>query len=307
MDSISPTEPEGDQYQRALDFLSTNKREQCLRVQLTIDKYEELLHRAENLYGEKKYPYVDYCPDTSTVIIYTAPSSLHGMVSAHLQTAIYHAAAVELERHNEPELVRRLKAYGESSNRPSFGGYDPRVSNTPDGGLIYSFNHRDVLALVIETGLTEDYHKLQKDIRVWLTGMHCRTGILICLQEEPKFKSPRTRESYNPEIVDDFHKVMVDTSNETPFGPYIYNSHTWFGKLAGVFVEVHRRVDADGENCVEPKWLVRSGTFVIHDEQLDFGLTLGDLFPDDDADAADVRSVVIKLGTEDIKNCSCLA
>ncbi|KAK9390165.1 hypothetical protein V1515DRAFT_529827, partial [Lipomyces mesembrius] len=172
-----------------------------------------------------------------------------------------------------------------------------RVSKTPDGGLIYSFKNRDVLALVIETGLTEDYHKLQNDIRLWLTGMHCRTGILICLQEEPEFRSPRKRGSYTLEIVEDFHRVMVETSNETPFGPYIYNSHTWFGKLAAVFVEVHRRVDADGENC----WLVRSGTSVIHDKQLDFGLTLGDLFPDDDADAADVRSVVIKLSTEDIK------
>ncbi|KAK9312150.1 hypothetical protein V1522DRAFT_438200 [Lipomyces starkeyi] len=176
MASSSPTRPDDDKYQRALDFLSANEPEQCLRVQLAIDKYKELHHHAENLYGEKNAKVLTdihtlTCPDTSTVIIHTAPSSLHGMISAHLQTAIYHAAAVELERHNKPELVRRLKAYGESSDRPSFGGYDSRVSKTPDGGLIYIFNNRDVLALVIETGLTEDYDKLQNDIRLWLQCM----------------------------------------------------------------------------------------------------------------------------------------
>ncbi|KAK9241749.1 hypothetical protein V1506DRAFT_481113 [Lipomyces tetrasporus] len=250
MASSSPTHPEGDQYQRALDFLSANEPEQCLRVQLTIDKYEELVRHAENLYGEKKYPYVDYCPDTSMVIIYTAPSSLHGMVSAHLPHLIQQSAEIALTQHNKPDLAKRLMSLGESSDRPSFGGYDSRVSKTPDGGLIYTFNNEDVLALVIETGLTEDYQKLQKDIRLWLHGMHCRTGMLICLQEEPKFKSSRKRRM---ESLDDFRRAIAETSNETPFGPYIYNDHTWFGKLASVSVEVHRRVDADGDNRVEPK------------------------------------------------------
>ncbi|KAJ8097842.1 hypothetical protein POJ06DRAFT_270657 [Lipomyces tetrasporus] len=277
-----PTRPEEDPYQRAVDFLSANEPEKYLRVQLPIDKYEKLQSHAETLYGEKKYPYIDYCPDTSTVVIYTAPLRRYMEWSLHTCKPMYHAAAVELELlHNKPELVHRLKAYGESTNRPSFEGYGRRISKTPDGGLIYYFNNRRVLALVIETRPTEDYHKLQRDIRLWLHGMRCRTGILICLQEEPK--------------------VVAEISNETPFGPLIYNGHRWFGKLGAVFAEVHRRVDADGEIQVEPKWLVRSGTFVVDDEKLDFGLTLGDLFPEDDADAPDVRSVVIKLSTEDVK------
>ncbi|KAK9245963.1 hypothetical protein V1506DRAFT_553503 [Lipomyces tetrasporus] len=254
----SPTRPEENQYQHALDFLAVNEPEQCLRVQLPIEKYEELQRHAQSL-----YPYVDYCPDTSTVIIYTAPSSLHGMVSAHLQTKIYYAAAVELE-----------------------------LSKTPDNGLLHSFNNKKVLALVIETGLTEDYQKLQNDIRLWLHGMHCRTGMLICLEEEPKFKSPRKRRRLT---------LMAETSKETLFGPYVYDNHTWFRKLASVCVEVHRRVDASGDNQVEPTWLVRDGTFGIRSEAVDFGLTLGDLFPEDESDVADVRSVAVRLSTQDIK------
>ncbi|KAK9253125.1 hypothetical protein V1507DRAFT_459656 [Lipomyces tetrasporus] len=200
-----------------------------------------------------------------------------------------------------PELARRLKAYGESSDRPRFGGYNRRVSKTPDGGLLYSFNNKKVLALVIETGLTEDYQKLQNDIRLWLHGMHCRTGMLICLEEEPKFKSPRKRRRLTRENFDDFDRVMAETSNETPFGPFVYDNHTWFGKLASVCVEVHRRVDASGDSQVEPTWLVRDGTFGIRSEAVDFGLTLGDLFPEDESDVADVRSVAVRLSTQDIK------
>ncbi|KAK9247538.1 hypothetical protein V1506DRAFT_520022 [Lipomyces tetrasporus] len=165
---------------------------------------------------------------------------------------MYHAAAVEFELlHSKPELVHRLKAYGESTNRPSFEGYDRRISKPPDGGLIYSFNNRRVLALVIETRPTEDYHKLQRDIRLWL------------------------------------HEI----SNETPFGPLIYNGHRWFGALMRM---EKFRSSRNGLSVV-------GLSFVVDDEKLDFGLTLGDLFPEDDADAPDVRSAVIKLSTEDVK------
>ncbi|KAK9358959.1 hypothetical protein V1504DRAFT_459596 [Lipomyces starkeyi] len=67
--NYDPTRPDDDQYQRALNFLAANEPEQCLRVQLPFEKYEELERNADMA---KKYPYVDsaqhvnynnlYCP-----------------------------------------------------------------------------------------------------------------------------------------------------------------------------------------------------------------------------------------------------
>jgi hypothetical protein len=54
MASSSPARPEEDLFQRALDFLTDNEPEQCLRVQLPFQKYEELQRHAESLYSEKK-------------------------------------------------------------------------------------------------------------------------------------------------------------------------------------------------------------------------------------------------------------
>ncbi|KAK9311122.1 hypothetical protein V1524DRAFT_371677 [Lipomyces starkeyi] len=242
MASSFPARPNEDLFQRALDFLSANEPEQCLRVKLPFDKYEELQHYAESIYGEKKYPYVDYCSNTSTVIIYTAPSPLHGMFSASFQSELYHVAKNELIRLNKPELARKLKAFGESSKRPIFGGYNSRISKVPDGGLIYTLTRQDVLTVVIETGLSETYEKLQNDAKLWLDGAHCQMAIIVCLEEQPNFKYPKkTTHNASLEIYDDFENVIADTSTENPFGPYMYNGHAWFGKLDEAFAVVYKR------------------------------------------------------------------
>ncbi|KAK9311101.1 hypothetical protein V1524DRAFT_473477 [Lipomyces starkeyi] len=158
MTSSSPAlhlEDTEGQYQRALNFLVTNEPEQCLEVQLPLHKYEELERYADSLYGEIKYPYVDYDTNTSTAIIYTAPAPLHGMVSAQLQHLIQRGAEMALIQHNKPEIARRLHAYGESSDRPLFGGYNSRISKVPDGGLVYFLTSEEVLTVAIETGLSE--------------------------------------------------------------------------------------------------------------------------------------------------------
>ncbi|KAK9367030.1 hypothetical protein V1509DRAFT_628057 [Lipomyces kononenkoae] len=129
--SNSPILPE--EYQRALDFLAANEPEQCLEV-------------------NELSAYVDYWPNKSVVIIYTAPSHIHGILSAGLQSELYLVAKNELIRHNKPELARKLKAFGESSHRPRFEVYSSRISKVPDGGLIYTLNDEDLLTLVIETG-----------------------------------------------------------------------------------------------------------------------------------------------------------
>ncbi|KAK9357568.1 hypothetical protein V1504DRAFT_398539, partial [Lipomyces starkeyi] len=244
----------------------------------------------------------DYCSNTSTVIIYTAPSPLHGMFSASFQSELYHVAKNELIRLNKPELARKLKAFGESSDRPIFGGYNSRISKVPDGGLIYTLTREDVLTVVIETGLSETYEKLQNDAKLWLDGAHCQMAIIVCLEEQPKFKYPKnTTHNASLEIYDHFKNSMADTSTENPFGPYMYNYHAWFGKLDEAFAVVYKR-DEDGRTTEsEPYWLVRDGIFLVEDDTLDTGVTLGDIVPRDEAAGADIRTVPVKFDTEEIR------
>ncbi|KAK9489273.1 hypothetical protein V1508DRAFT_445674 [Lipomyces doorenjongii] len=302
MASSSPALPEEDLFQHALDFLADNEPEQCLRAQLPLDKYEELQRHAESLYGEKKYPYVDYCSNTSTVIIYTAPSPLHGMFSASLQSELYRVARNELIRLNKPELARKLKAFGESSDRPIFGGYNSRISKVPDGGLIYRLDHENVLTVVIETGLSETYEKLQNDAKLWLDGSHCQMAIIVCLAEQPKFKYPK-KSTYNASlaIYDDFRNTMACTSTKNPFGPYMCNGHAWFGKLDEAFAVVYKRDEDERTTKSEPYWLVRDGIFLVEDDTLDTGVTLGDIIPRDEAADADIRTEPVKFDTQDIR------
>ncbi|KAK9495396.1 hypothetical protein V1508DRAFT_402002 [Lipomyces doorenjongii] len=291
-----------DQYQRALNFLVTNEPEQCLEVQLPLHKYEELERYADSLYGEIKYPYVDYNTNTSTVTIYTAPAPLHGMVSAQLQYLIHRGAEMALIQHNKPEIARRLHAYGESSDRPVFGGYNSRISKVPDGGLVYFLTREEVLTVAIETGLSEKYEKLQKDAYLWVKGAHCQMAITVCLQEQPNFKyPPKAVHTVSLEAYDVFKTKMADTLAENPFGPYIYDGHTWFGQLAEAFAIVYKRADDGSITQSEPYRLVQDGTFLVQGEELDTGITLGDVLPRDEKAAIDIREVPIKFVTEDIR------
>ncbi|KAK9388162.1 hypothetical protein V1515DRAFT_614756 [Lipomyces mesembrius] len=246
MTSSSPAlhlEDTEHQYQRALNFLVTNEPEQCLEVQLSLQKYKELERYADNLYGEKKYPYVDYDTNTST---------LHCPCSA-----AWHGAEMALIQHNKPETARR-QAYGKSS---------------------YTFRR--------------EYEKLQNDAYLWLNGAYCQMAFIICLQEQPKFKDPsKAAHTITLEAYDVFNITMADTLAENTFGPYIYNSHTWFGPLAEAFAVMCSSIQ---------QRLVQNGTFLVQGEELDTGITLGDVLPSDEMAAADVRAVAIKFVTEDIR------
>ncbi|KAK9345901.1 hypothetical protein V1522DRAFT_421509 [Lipomyces starkeyi] len=235
-------------YQRALDFLVANEQEQSLQIKLPFDKFEALESYTSNLYGDKKYPYVDNCPTISTANIYTAPTPLNGQISSQLQHLIQRSAENVLIRQNRPELARKLQASGKSSDRAIFGGYSRKYPKP-----------------WMETGLSENYEKLQKDVTLWLDGMHCNTAIPVCLQEYP----PKNEHRFTLESFDVFQEVMAKSSVETPFGPYIYDDHTWFGQLAQSFAEVSKRSE-DGTIQSQTYRLIREGKFVIQ-----VGLILG--------------------------------
>ncbi|KAK9360371.1 hypothetical protein V1504DRAFT_433911 [Lipomyces starkeyi] len=94
---------------------------------------------------------------------------------------------------------------------------------------------------------------------------------------------------------------MADTLAENPFGPYTYNGHTWFGQLAEANAVVCKRAEDGNITQSEPYRLVQDGTFLVQGDELDTGITLGDVLPRDEMTAPDIRAVPIKFVTEDIR------
>ncbi|KAK9372094.1 uncharacterized protein V1513DRAFT_453384 [Lipomyces chichibuensis] len=71
-------------------------------------------------------------------------------------------------------------------------------------------------------------------------------AIIICLQEQPKFKYPsKVAHTISLDTYDVFKTTMAtmaDTLIENPFG-----GHTWFGQLAEAFAIVYKRAE---DGCI---------------------------------------------------------
>ncbi|KAK9352625.1 hypothetical protein V1523DRAFT_244348 [Lipomyces doorenjongii] len=291
------TEIDQQLYQTALDFLVTNEPEQYLEVKLSFESYKALEEQARNIYGDKKYPDVDYCETSSTVTIYTIPTYLHGHISAVLQNELCNAVGDVLKRNGRQQLAAHVRPSGESTERARWGQH--RASKTPDGGIVYEIEEDSTLTVVIETGVSEVYEKLKENMTVWLEGTECGTCILVCLTETPKYRSPKPGAI---QCSDSGFRMSVGTfsraSSHGPFGPYIHKGHTWFHVLESAFAELYKRDAFSGKISSQKYQLVRDGNYVLGEDEVDLGLIIGDFIPTDESAVADIRSTPIQLSGE---------
>ncbi|KAK9317686.1 hypothetical protein V1524DRAFT_422278 [Lipomyces starkeyi] len=296
VDASTHTDREQQIYQTALNFLVKNEPEQYLEVKLSFESYEALEELARNMYGEKKFPYVDYCETSSTVTIYTTPTYLHGHIAAVLQNELCNAVREVLQRHGRHQLAVHVRPSGESTERARWGQH--RASKTPDGGIVYEIEEDSTLTVVIETGVSETYEKLKDSVTVWLEGTECRTCIIICLTETPKYGSPRPGAI---QLSDSDFRMSVGSfsraSRQSTFGPYVHKGHTWFHVLESAFAEVYKR-DLSGKIGSQKYQLVRDGSYVIGEDNVDLGLIVGDFIPTDESAVADIRSTPVQLSSE---------
>ncbi|KAK9361000.1 hypothetical protein V1504DRAFT_491724 [Lipomyces starkeyi] len=89
-------------YQRPLNFLKDNEPERRLDIRLSYQSFRALEAQAHRLYGDAKYPRLDYSGTDSRVTIYTIPTALDSVRDGLL-------------RHNKQELLRRINPIGEST------------------------------------------------------------------------------------------------------------------------------------------------------------------------------------------------
>ncbi|KAK9384788.1 hypothetical protein V1515DRAFT_316272 [Lipomyces mesembrius] len=132
----APVDNEQSEYQRALHFLTENEPEESLEVHLSHESFIALQEQTRELYGNAKYPRLDYFPNLSIVRIKTQPSPLVTGLGAFFQQSIIDSARAALIQQNRPDLAERVLPAGE------FGIGHPLVEDeleesTPatDGGL----------------------------------------------------------------------------------------------------------------------------------------------------------------------------
>ncbi|KAK9319309.1 hypothetical protein V1517DRAFT_341840 [Lipomyces orientalis] len=109
----APLDTEQASYQRALDFLIENEPESVIDIECSYESYIALQKQARELYGDAKYPRLDYFEGVSRLRIKTQSSPLVTGIGAFLQQSILNSARDALLRQNRPDLAERIVPGGE--------------------------------------------------------------------------------------------------------------------------------------------------------------------------------------------------
>ncbi|KAJ8098128.1 hypothetical protein POJ06DRAFT_292774 [Lipomyces tetrasporus] len=286
-------------YQRALNFLMANEPEKRLDVCLSPKSFQFLDEQAHALYGDAKYPRVQYSALDSRVIITTIPTALHSRSASGLQGLISRSVRDTLIRLNKGELSDDVVLVGDSEY--SIVDDQGRFSRkTPDGGLTYSDEEgKEALTIVIEAGFSESYQQLKRDVKLWLNQFECHTAMIIFSTENPSFRSP-TNEGNNTCSVTErglFESAMEHTQRVNSFGPYCFGGHTWFGTMATATIEVLKKNPTTGRIKSKKQEVVRTGQMMVQGDSVDVGLTIGDAFPPNHVAIEDIREEPVLLAT----------
>ncbi|KAK9327236.1 hypothetical protein V1520DRAFT_365589 [Lipomyces starkeyi] len=288
-------------YQRALNFLTANEPERRLDIYLAYKSFRSLEEKARALYGDAKYPRVEYSAIDSRVTIHTIPTALHSVSAVGLQQCISVSIRDMLIRFDKKHLISRIVPVGEStySSADDQGG---RSSKTPDAGLQYDNGQRIDLLIIVEAGVSEGYQQLKADIELWLRKFGSRIGILLWLKEKPRFRFP-ARDGGNSLSATErglFETSMFHSRRSRPFGPYSFNGHTWFGTLDIALIEVFKMDVHINDISSEQYVVVEDGAATLQADSLDIGLIMEDVFPFDEQLSVDEKAQPILLETESL-------
>ncbi|KAK9327615.1 hypothetical protein V1520DRAFT_314716 [Lipomyces starkeyi] len=290
-------------YQRALNFLKVNEPERRLEVHLSPRSFQLLDEQAHALYGDAKYPRLQYSAIDSRVIIHTVPTALHSGSASGLQELISRSVEDTLIRLNKGELYDDILPVGDSE----YSIVDDQgrtYRKTPDGGLKYINDEgKNALTLIIEAGVSESYQQLKKDVKLWLNQFEVHTAMIIFLTEDPSFRSP-TNEGNNTCSASErglFESAMEHTQRVNSFGPYCFRGHTWFGTMATATIEVLKTNPTTGRIKSKKQEVVRTGQMMVQGHTVDVGLTIGDAFPRNHVAIEDIREEPVLLATHRLR------
>ncbi|KAK9362394.1 hypothetical protein V1504DRAFT_448348 [Lipomyces starkeyi] len=284
-------------YDTALSLLTNNPPEQRLDVHLPYSQYLKLeecwskIRSARNISEDQKYPYLAYNTAAEIVTVVTVPRALHETAAVELGPMILDGARKYLSSHGaDASLVSKIFNAGSYTTMGTYDNYD-KSKKQADGTIMYeNDNAMTKVMIAIEVGYSENYTALCRDKDAWIDGQHVKVCILVCLNESPRFRNPRTRNEnvrdVNAEMEAMGRYVAESVRRATSQGYYgciEYRGHKWVGDLHEAFIEVWRA------NKRQPiRYPLIQNTWSCNRLPKTIGLKMRDFIPDEDWEAANI-------------------
>ncbi|KAK9351442.1 hypothetical protein V1505DRAFT_400535 [Lipomyces doorenjongii] len=280
-------EKELSDYDQALYLLENNPPERRLDFYLPYSRYLKLeecwskIKSARNISEDQKYPYLAYNSCAEYVTVVTVPRDLHEIAAWELGMEITDGAR---------KYLSKYLPVGSTTTKGSFGKY-ANSKKQADGTIKYKGpGAMNEVMIAIEVGYSEHYTALCRDKDAWIDGQHAKICILVCLDESPRFRNPRTRHENVGDVIGQC-AAMVQAVTETVekdtslgyYGHIEYQGHKWIGNLEEAFIEVWRakKRHPTRYQLIQNSWRCNRLPKTI-------GLKLRDFIPDEDWEAANI-------------------
>ncbi|KAK9489537.1 hypothetical protein V1508DRAFT_407002 [Lipomyces doorenjongii] len=269
-------------YDMALDLLKNNPAEQRLDFHLPYSQYLQLeecwckIRLVGNISEDQKYSYLAY-DSAAEIATECSPRRSSSCVRAHDPEW----AEDYLTSHGaDASLVRSVRNSGSTMFKGIYGSYS-RSKKQADGTILYTpFGGHCKIMIAIEVGYSQDYTALCRNKDQWIEGRHVKVCVLVCLDESPRFRNPRTLNESIGDVEAEMEKMYPSmpesVTRDQPQGYYgsiVYRGHKWVGDLKEAFIEVWRANKSQPIRYPSPKTI---------------GLKVSDFVPDEDLTAADI-------------------
>ncbi|KAK9433307.1 hypothetical protein V1505DRAFT_352813 [Lipomyces doorenjongii] len=284
-------------YDTALDLLKNNPPEQRLDFHLPYSQYLKLedcwskIRLAENISEDQKYPYLAYDSAAEIATVVTVPRALHERAAVQLTPMILDSAEKYLYSHGaDASLVRNIGNGGSTTFNGIYGSYS-RSKKQADGTILYTpFGGHTTIMIAIEVGYSQDYTALCRNKDQWIEGRHVKVCVLVCLDESPRFRNPRTLNESIGDVEAEMEKMgrsmaesVIRDHSRDYYGFIEYRDHKWVGDLTEAFIEVWRA------NKRQPiRYQLLQNAWSCNRLPKTIGLKVSDFVPDEDLKAANI-------------------
>ncbi|KAK9310924.1 hypothetical protein V1522DRAFT_414899 [Lipomyces starkeyi] len=284
-------------YDKALGLLKNNPPEQRLDFHLTYSQYLKLeeswskIRSARNISEDQKYPYLAYDSAAEIVTVVTVPRSLHEDPALELGRMILDGAREYLSGHAaDASLVRSIRNAGSTTFKGAYGSYS-KSKKQADGTILYTpLGGHTKIMIAIEVGYSQDYTSLCRNKDLWIEGRHVKVCILVCLDESPQFRNPRTLNESVGDVDAEMDKMVrsmaesvIRDNLQGYYGCVEYRGHKWVGDLKEAFIEVWRA------NKRQPiRYQLLQNAWSCNRLPKTIGLKVSDFVPDEDLKTANI-------------------
>ncbi|KAK9354958.1 hypothetical protein V1523DRAFT_361190 [Lipomyces doorenjongii] len=284
-------------YDTALDLLKNNPPEQRLDFHLPYSQYLKLedcwskIRLAENISEDQKYPYLAYDSAAEIATVVTVPRDLHEGPALAFGRMIMNGAENYLSSHGaDASLVRSVHNAGSTTFKGVYGSYS-RSKKQADGTIMYTpFGGHTTIMIAIEVRYSQDYTALCRNKDQWIEGRHVKVCVLVCLDESPRFRNPRTLNESIGDVEAEMEKMgrsmaesVIRDQSQGYCGSIVYRGHKWVGDLKEAFIEVWRA------NKRQPiRYQLLQNAWSCNRLPKTIGLKVSDFVPDEDLKAANI-------------------